>query len=70
MFYSDSSGKYLSVADVLNTLNQADQNRQSKRVDLTAKITTLQTKLASASQNDIVTSIQNFADQVRQLSTS
>jgi hypothetical protein len=67
LFYSASAARYVTVAEVLISLATADSDVLLKLNDLGARVISLQSKLASTSQNDILSSVQAFSDQVRQV---
>ena len=69
LFYSQSTGKFLTVSDSLRQLSGRNDSTVRKLNDLAAQVAALQTKLATTSQSDVLASIQSFSDTVQRLNS-
>ena len=64
LFYDTAAQQPLTIADVLTRLNQTIAAVMSQITDLTARVLSLQSRLATTQQNDVAKAIQGFANQL------
>jgi hypothetical protein len=60
LFVDSTSGAQLSVSDVLTKINASNQALASQITDLSARVQSLQSQLATTNQIDVARSIQGF----------
>lgn len=69
LFFDRDTDRPLTVAEVLQVINGAVNRLQQKIRDIESKLVSLNSKLATTNQTDIVHSVQSFLDQMRTVSS-
>jgi hypothetical protein len=64
LFYDQAGDRYLTVAEVLSLLDNRIQRLQTVSDDLKGRIVSLQTRLATNNQYDVVKTVQGFTQQL------